>query len=770
MRIGDNRGDWLSRCLPFFVISVGLWLLSTLVPEGVIAASVQGASALGPIMAEGSSIQTQRSATDRYVEGELLIKYKQGVSGDGRTAFTRRHSLEEMRRFPRVGVHHMKIPKGSDVADYIERIRHDEEVEYVEPNYKRRPMGTLPNDPAWSRQWGAQRIGLPSSWDYIQNSQRIIVAVVDTGVDYNHVDLSANMWKNSREVVGNLFDDDNNGLVDDVRGWNFYSHNNDPMDTYSHGTHVAGIIGAIGNNGLGVAGVNWRTSIMAVKFMDADGGDVAGEIDAIEYAVDMGAKIINASFGDTTFSQAEYDAIQSAGAKGVLFVAAAGNSGTSNDGLTKNYPSSYNLPNIIAVAASDSSSPESLAYFSNYGATSVHVAAPGVSILSTIPESQSSVSGALLSVPSAPDVVYYPTGMDYAGQLPSGGITKTLYDCGYGYAYEFPPAVAGNIALIKRGSPDASPFYFSEKVTNAQNAGAVAAIIYNNVSGTFSGTLGAPGQWIPAVSISLEEGEDLQELGNPVVTLAGYPYGLKDGTSMATPFVAGVAALLWAERPDATASQIKQAILESVDAVTSLNGKVATGGRLNAYKALQRIASIVDNEMRLRPGWNFVSFPRLPFSNVSVGTVLSDVSAGVRVVWTYDNQNKAWLTWRPSGPTTFTYVTQDRGYWIYYANSQNEEGIIDAANWLADFQNITLYDGWNLIGYGGGSGKKVTSALDPISDNWNMIWSWDNGSWYGKSQAISILPAPIQPLVDMNMGRAYWIKVQRANSQIQWEQ
>jgi subtilisin family serine protease len=615
------------------MVSAGLCLIAALMPGRVIAASVQGSSITGPIKAEGWTIENRRATVDRHVEGELRIRYKQTASKESKTAFTHRHSLEEVRHFRRLGVHHVRIPKGADIAAYIERLRNEEQVEYVEPNYERKPMGTLPNDPVWAQQWGLAKIGLPDCWNYIKGSQGSIVAVIDTGVDYNHADLSGNMWNNPGEITGNLSDDDNNGYVDDAKGWNFYSNNNDPMDTQSHGTHVAGIIGAIGNNSIGVAGVNWRTRIMPVKFMGEYGGDVAAEIEAIEYAVDMGAKVINASYGGTSFSQTEYDASQDAGTKGVLFVAAAGNSGSSNDDQSF-YPASCNLPNVISVAASDSG--DSLAYFSNYGAASVHLAAPGVGILSTIPESQST-----------------------------------------------------------------------------------------------------------------------------------YPYGSKDGTSMAAPFVSGVAALIWAERPDATMSEVKQAILESVDTVPSLNGIVVTGGRLNAYKALQKIATFAQNQTNLMTGWNFVSFPRLPSASAAVETVLADISSSVVILWSYDNQAQKWLKWKPSdSASTLTSITADRGYWIY----MSAPGTVNADGWLDVPQSIALYSGWNLISYGGASGKKVTSALGSISDSWNTIWSWDGGLWYGKDKTIPTLPAPIQPLLDMGMGKAYWIRMPPASGQIQWVQ
>jgi subtilisin family serine protease len=181
-----------------------------------------------------------------------------------------------------------------------------------------------------------------------------VIAVLDSGVDYNHPDLFDNMWTNSGEIAGNGLDDDGNGKIDDVRGWDFVDNDNDPMDSDDHGTHVAGTAAAVGNNNIGIAGVSWTAKIMPLRFLDAFGsGSVADGIDAIDYAIDKGADIINASYGSYTFSAAERDAISRARTAGILFVAAAGNDSWNNDSLSKHYPSSYDLDNIIAVAATD---------------------------------------------------------------------------------------------------------------------------------------------------------------------------------------------------------------------------------------------------------------------------------------------------------------------------------------------------------------------------------------------------------------------------------
>jgi subtilisin family serine protease len=221
-----------------------------------------------------------------------------------------------------------------------------------------------------------------------KGSDNTIVAVIDTGIDLNHPDLKNQIWRNSGETNCNDgIDNDNNGFVDDCYGWNFASNNNNTQDDDGHGTHVAGIIGAVTNNNIGIAGLNWYVKLMSVKILDSTGsGDVANLIKAIDYAVKNGAKIINSSLGypDSCSyvppSQALYDAIKSAGDKGILFVAAAGNYGCNND-KTPLWPASFNLPNIISVGASDQN--DNLAYFSNYGQKTVHLLAPGTDIFST---------------------------------------------------------------------------------------------------------------------------------------------------------------------------------------------------------------------------------------------------------------------------------------------------------------------------------------------------------------------------------------------------
>jgi subtilisin family serine protease len=210
------------------------------------------------------------------------------------------------------------------------------------------------------------------------------VAVVDTGVEYKHPDLAANIWTNPNDPV-NGKDDDGDGFVDDVHGADFINGDADPNDDSGHGTHVAGIIGARGDNAIGTVGVNWNVRIMALKFLDQNGdGNTADAAQAIAYAVDHGAKVINASWGGTAFSQTLYQAVANASDSGVLFVSAAGNDGANGD-IAPDYPAGFNLPNVISVAATDRN--DRLLDFSNYGRRTVQLGAPGDEIDSTVPPS-----------------------------------------------------------------------------------------------------------------------------------------------------------------------------------------------------------------------------------------------------------------------------------------------------------------------------------------------------------------------------------------------
>ncbi|MBN2580931.1 MAG: S8 family serine peptidase [Pirellulales bacterium] len=321
-----------------------------------------------------------------------------------------------------------------------------------------RQLEVTSDDPQTGALYGLSAIDAPEAWSLTTGSRGVVVGVIDTGIDYTHPDLAANVWTNPGEIAGNGLDDDHNGFVDDVHGYDFINDDGNPLDDNGHGTHVSGTIAAVGNNGLGVVGVNWSTSLMGLKFLDADGsGYTSDAVRAINYATMMRSqygvnlRVLNNSWGGGGYSSQMAAAIQANNDAGIFFVAAAGNSGSNND-RTPQYPANYNAANVVSVAAVDAH--DALASFSCYGASTVDLAAPGVSILSTIP---------------------------------------------------------------------------------------------------------------------------------------GNRYARYSGTSMATPHVAGAAALAWAYNPDATVAEVRDALLQGTDVLGGLSGKVATGGRLNVYATLQRL-------------------------------------------------------------------------------------------------------------------------------------------------------------------------------------
>lgn len=320
-------------------------------------------------------------------QGELLVKFNSGARGRAANDAHAKVGAKVARTFHRIGWQHVRLPKGMTTAQGIAAYKKLAGVMLVEPDYIYR-ADVVPNDTSFGSLWGMTKIGAPAAWNLHTGDATTVVAVIDSGVDYTHPDLQANMWRNLGETPGNNLDDDGNGYVDDVYGIDADNSDSDPMDGHSHGTHCAGTIGAVGNNGLGVAGVNWNTRIMALRFTDNDGyGTTSGAIACLNYVATMKSRGVNIrvtsnSWGGGLFSQALKDAFDVVGNAGIINVCAAGNNGSNNDTYA-GYPAGFDSAAIISVAASDGN--DAKAAFSNYGATSVDLAAPGVGILSTVP-------------------------------------------------------------------------------------------------------------------------------------------------------------------------------------------------------------------------------------------------------------------------------------------------------------------------------------------------------------------------------------------------
>jgi len=373
MGIASVQQGWSRATLLAFVLSMAL--LAAIVLVRPPASAAQESDPVGP----------------EVVPDELVVGFEEDVSfADQRRAVRQAGGRIEERMDSIDSL--VVTPRGrrstEDVTDGLVELG---TVEFVEPNYVLKSF-RVPNDTAFSRLWGFQNTGqlggrsgadvsATLAWDVATGGDTII-GVVDTGIDYNHLDLRNNMWRNPGEPVNGV-DDDQNGYVDDVYGIDVKGDDSDPIDDSSHGTHVAGVAAAEGNNAIGVTGVSWKARLMALKFLDDNGdGDTAGAARAIDYAAQAGARVINASWGGPAFSFALFKAIRNAGNRGVVVVAAAGNSGANSD-VAPEYPASYDLANVISVAATDPL--DDLVDFSNYGARSVDLAAPGDEIYSTVP-------------------------------------------------------------------------------------------------------------------------------------------------------------------------------------------------------------------------------------------------------------------------------------------------------------------------------------------------------------------------------------------------
>lgn len=595
-----------------------------------------------------------------YVPGEILVKFRDETSSSGIQSLHANMVTKELKALSvKAGVvHQYKLEGALSVDEAVLKYRSNPAVEYAEPNYLYQ-LQSIPSDAQFGTLWGLHNTGqvvngtagkadadidAPEAWDISTGSSNVIIAVIDSGLAYDHPDLAPNIWTNPGEIAGDGVDNDGNGLVDDMHGWDFLMDDPDPMDPVDlnpegnpgHGTHVAGIIAGAGNNGTGITGVMWNARLMALKA----GGvnrflSTSALISAMHYAIANGARVINASFGGPSCSLAFYDAVSAANDAGILFVTAAGNGG--DDGIgddndsTPNFPSNFSAPsvcngqqkapltNVLAVAATDQY--DQLAAFSNFGFATVQVAAPGVRINSTTPTS--GVTNILLH-----DFDSNPAGLGYTfgGATNSWGFTNSssssrpnsLTDSPTGNYQSNTDSFAVGPVFSTEGQRgcrlDSRVRYQTEL-----EADAVFADVSKNNGASWQVSRGLSGDstsrfdsitWgdIPDGSTGSQfrfrfvsdesltfDGVYLDDVR--IACVAGPPSGTTDyqflqGTSMATPHVAGLAGLLLSVNPNLTVSQLKNAILSTVDRKASLSGKVSTGGRINARAAL---ASVVAN-------------------------------------------------------------------------------------------------------------------------------------------------------------------------------
>ncbi len=457
-----------------------LYVSSLWFEQVAATAAVDGGTQEGAAFSESVEQIEWRGQTLSVVADRWIVQFQpgsiEGISSPAETAGLLTADLVNFDVIGGLGMTGQVLIQtyGADATAVSNWLAGDPDVAYYEPDAVLE-VQVMPNDPSFGTLWGLHNTGqsggtvdvdidAPEAWDITTGSSDVVIAVIDSGVDYTHVDLVANMWTNPGETPGDGEDNDGNGYIDDVYGWDWAYDDDDPMDGDGHGTHVSGTIGGVGDNATGVVGVNWTVKIMALKFLnDSGSGSTADAVSAVNYATmmkrDYGVNIVatNNSWGGGGASSSMSAAIEASGDEGILFLAAAGNGGADEIGddndVTPYYPATYDLDNIISVASITRTDARSV--FSNYGAVSVDLAAPGSSIYSTLP---------------------------------------------------------------------------------------------------------------------------------------GDSYGTYSGTSMATPHVSGVVGLMAALDPTASAGAIKSAIFSSVVPIPAMDGITATGGRLNAYAALQTLS------------------------------------------------------------------------------------------------------------------------------------------------------------------------------------
>ncbi len=351
-----------------------------------------------------------------YAPGRMIVRFAEQVSDTVVADWARNRGGDYLGRLPIIDGAMIELSdRNADMIRTAAAWMADPAVLYAEPDYAVHSHGTFPNDELFSSLWAMHNTGqtggavdadidAPEMWKEFTGSSRVVIASIDTGVDYTHEDLAANMWVNPGEIAGDGIDNDGNGYVDDIYGIDTVNGDSDPFDDNGHGSHTAGILGGVGNNGIGVAGVNWNVQIMALKFLNALGnGHVSDAIELIDYMVlmkqqhDVNLVASCNSWGGCGYSQALKDAIEASNEAGIMCVASAGNDGSDNDAAPY-YPASYDLEGIIAVAATDHR--DALASFSNFGSASVDLAAPGVDIVSTTPDNTYSLmSGTSMAAP-----------------------------------------------------------------------------------------------------------------------------------------------------------------------------------------------------------------------------------------------------------------------------------------------------------------------------------------------------------------------------------
>lgn len=716
-----------------------------------------------------------------YAPDHIIVKYdsEQFITASSESAQDILKNLSDM--VP--GLQVIKLPDTMTVEEALDYYRNLPGVIYAEPDYYVSSF-SIPNDEYFYRLWGMDSgpggMNAVSAWNTTTGSAKVIVAVLDMGVNISHPDLIDNLWINPDEIPDNEIDDDENGYIDDYYGWNFVDDTNDPSNYNTHGTHCAGIIGAVGNNSIGVSGVAWDVSIMSLRAGNLYNLPTSAIIEGISYAKNEGADIVSCSFGSTSSSVALLEAI--ANCPDMLFVCSAGNTGT--DQL--NYPAAYDIYNIISVTAVDQNG--NLADFASYGPT-VDVAAPGVDIYSTVPiisstpmrfylnETTRDEFGILTDDFSGDGGGWDFIGGDNEGASVSGNVHSLIYSkktfsligepsglqLSYGYSLYGPDSY--DVIISNTSFEEYLSVFAVEKDletdTNVMILKTADDLRNPYIDVSYVNDVIGNGPYYIGY---LYRADDIRSSGmlyrftiETAFQMQGNAYKNMSGTSMAAPMVSGLAALIKSADPDLTNIEIKQIILDTVDSKESLNGLIVTGGIINASAAINAATYADMDHISLLRGWNFISVPKTLDTNANTAEqVFGDIDINEAGILGFDAQAREWIKIQPDDiihPLT--------GYWIRAEESASVPLLYPSVP--TEPANKTLYSGWNAIGLSAAGDTSAENALRCLNGSWKTLIPWNLTDGAYENAIINNGSGVNSPQRSMTLGNGYWLYVDAEN-------
>ncbi len=755
--------------------------------------------------------QTATNINAKFVPGQIIVKFRKSfrigrnhilTSDNSVNNLLRRVKAYNIRRiFPEKAlelkdIYLISFDTKTPLSDNLQKIRNDQTVEWAEPNILHSTF-TIPNDRDYSRQWGLKKINIEQAWDISRGSSDVIIAIIDTGIDYNHQDLSDNIWRNPREIPNNGLDDDNNGYVDDDIGWDFVSvtsggangedmgpRDRDPMDFHGHGTHCAGIASACTNNNIGIAGVSWGCKIMALragyKTPTGDGSlATADTSSAIYYAVDNGADVISMSWGGG-YSNTLQSAVNYALHKGCVLVAAAGNENSSYP----IYPAGFD--GVIAVSASDTN--DRKAYFSNYGQW-VDISAPGMSIYSTyLNNNYITMNGTSMSAPLVAGVAGIILSQDKS--LLPDQVRQRLINS------------ADDIGWSKRLNAY-NALYLSDNFFTIYNDGSAVLNVTKIISqskwlSTDKTTISIPAKSHAIVNLLIDT--SLLSVGNYHERLLIYsndpdedPY--PDGIDVFLEIInrpPQITEIKFNPNPvdeyevctiNVTAFDpdgdylsydwyVSEGLIEGNGSnviyyppeifqqqaeftikiiVSDIHGAFAEA---SANITVTTKVPIFTIDIPLYEGWNLISMPIRTADN-SVENILSSIAGKYISIWSYNNGWNFSIFNKPlKSETEIKTIESGLGYWIKMLS----DSVLTITSKSFIDKSINLNAGWNLIGCKSTEPKSINMVIQPISEQVISIWSYGNQrkQW---QQYIKNGSSKINSLDTMEPGKGYWLNV-----------